>query len=298
MSIAGGLHLAFERATEVGCDAMQIFVKNQRQWAGKPITDEDLKAWEQARASCHIDPVIAHNTYLINLGTSDDALWNKSIDAMTDELERCEALSIPGLVAHPGAHVGAGEKQGLRRIAQALDTIHKRTRRFKTRILLETTAGTGSNLGHRLEQLAELIGRVQHPDRLSICLDTCHMFAAGYDLSDPDGFAAAMDGIEKHLGFDRIRAVHVNDSQQPRGSRKDRHAGIGQGELGRSAFRMLVNEPRLAHAPMILETPKGTDDKGRNLDRVNLGILRRMTRSRATRKPSSKRTCRPQRPAG
>ncbi len=278
MSIAGGLHLAFERARQAGCDCLQVFVKNQRQWSARPLQEDELRAWQEARAAAGIEPVIAHSTYLINLGSPDDGPWQRSIDALTDELERCEQLGIAGLVLHPGAHLGTGERRGLRRIARALNLIHRRTRGFQVQVLLETTAGQGSTLGHRFEHLGEIIGRACDPERLGICVDTCHVFAAGYDLTTDAGYDSAIASLDELVGLDRVRAMHVNDSLQPLGSCRDRHAAIGKGHLGRAAFRKVVNDSRLAAVPMLLETPKGQDPRGRDLDRVNLAALRRLVR--------------------
>lgn len=278
VSVAGGLHTGFERAVEAGCDVMQVFVKNQRQWRAKPLTDEELSAWRQARAAAKIDGITAHNTYLINLAAPGDPLWQQSIDAFRDELIRCEQLEIGGLVAHPGGHVGSGEEAGIRRIAKAIDLLHGETRGFKVRILLEITAGQGTSIGHRFEHLAEILQRVQTPERLGVCFDTCHAFAAGYELRTAEGYNETMDAFDRAIGFQRLTCFHVNDSVKPLGSRVDRHAGIGKGQLGRAAFIHLVNDPRFRDRPMLLETPKGTDERGRDLDRVNLAALRRMIR--------------------
>jgi deoxyribonuclease-4 len=215
---------------------------------------------------------------LINLASPEDEPWNKSIDSFVDELERCEALGIGRLVAHPGAHMGTGESRGIRRIARALNTIHRRTRGFTVRTLLETTAGQGTSIGHRFDHLTAIIERVKAPERIGVCVDSCHAFAAGYDLATDDGYAVAITELDEQVGLDHVACVHLNDSKKPIGSRVDRHEHIGKGELGRAAFRHLVNDPRLRDVPMILETPKGQDDRGRDLDRVNLAALRRMVR--------------------
>jgi len=276
MSIAGGLHRAFDEAVRVGCDCMQVFVKNQRQWRSTPLTDEAVRLWREAAQRSGINPVVAHDTYLINLASPDDALWHRSIDAFVEELTRCEQLGIRCLVTHPGSHVGAGESHGLRRVARAFDVIHRRTRGIHVRTLLETTAGQGTSLGHRFEHLAEILGSVREPERLGVCVDTCHVFAAGYELRSPDGYEATMRELDRLIGLDRVGCLHVNDSQRERGSRVDRHAHIGRGKLGRAAFRNVVTDPRFLGLPMILETPKGMDARGRNLDRVNLATLRRL----------------------
>ncbi len=309
MSIAGGLHNAFAEARRVGCDCMQVFVKNQRQWRAKPLADEDVRLWNEAAGRSGVAPVVAHDTYLINLASPDDALWNRSIEAFVDELTRCERLGIPHLVTHPGSHVGAGEAYGLRRVARALNEIHRRTRGFRVRVLLETTAGQGTSLGHRFEHLAAILARVREDERAGVCVDTCHVFAAGYDLISPEGYAATMAELDRAVGLSLVRCFHVNDSQRGRGSRVDRHEHIGKGRLGRAAFRHLVNDPRFGGLPMILETPKGKDARGRDLDRANLATLRRLltpdrrvagrsgTRNRA-RCPASAQACRAMPPAG
>lgn len=278
MSIAGGLHLAFEAARKVGCDCMQVFVKNQRQWAAPPLTDEAIRLWRRAVRVSGIRPVIAHGSYLINLASPDATLWNRSIDAFVDELERCEALAIRGLVLHPGSHTGTGEAGGLRRVAQALNSVHRRTRGLRVRTLLETTAGQGTCLGHRFEHLAAIRGRVREPERIAVCLDTCHMFAAGYELTHPDRYAETIAALDRTVGITRVRCIHMNDSLCGGGAHVDRHAHIGKGRLGRRAFANLVRDPRFRNVPMILETPKGTDTRGRDLDCVNLATLRRLAR--------------------
>ena len=281
MSIAGGLHLAIERAVEAGCDLLQVFVKNQRQWHAPPLTDEAVRLWRDALAESNLRSVTAHDSYLINLAAPADDAWMRSIDALVDELERCEALGIPGLVAHPGAHTGSGERAGIRRIARGLDKIHRRTRGFAVKVLLEVTAGQGTNLGHRFEQLAEMIDRTRASERLGVCVDTCHLFAAGYDLTSAAGYEETITTLDAQVGLDRVACIHVNDSKRPLGSRVDRHEAIGQGEMKTPPFRRIINDPRLLGKPMILETPKGTDDQGRDLDRLNLARLRRLVRRSA-----------------
>ncbi len=279
MSIAGGLHNAFAEAARVGCDCMQIFVKNQRQWRGPPLTEADVRQWAEAARRTGIGPVVAHDTYLINLASPDHALRTRSIDAFADELTRCERLAIPFLVTHPGSHGGDGVEAGLARVARAIDEIHRRTRGFRVRILLETTAGQGSSLGHRFEQLGEILARVRRPERLGVCVDTCHIFAAGYGLSEEASYRQTMADLDRAVGLDRVCCFHLNDSQKAVGCRVDRHAHIGRGCIGRRGFRLLVNDPRFADVPMILETPKGRDERGRDFDRLNLAALRRLHRA-------------------
>lgn len=286
MSIAGGLHLAFERGIEAGCDVLQVFVKNQRQWQAPPLTDADVQAWRGAWAGSGISAVVAHATYLINLAAPDDTNWAKSIGALLDELRRCELLGIAGLVVHPGSHLGEGEAAGIRRIVRALDAIHEQAPGFTAQILLEVTAGQGSCLGHRFEHLGEIISLVREPQRLGVCFDTCHALAAGHDLTTPEGYETTIRSLARHIGLERVRCFHMNDSCKPLGSRVDRHAAIGKGCLGRAAFARLVCDRRFLGRPMILETPKGQDPRGRDLDRVNLGVLRQLARAAQPSKPA------------
>lgn len=259
ISIAGGVDKAIERGQRIGCQTMQIFTKNANQWAGKPLPADAIERFRAGLAPAGIGPVVAHDAYLINLGTPDDALWRKSVDALTDEVERCEALDIPGLVLHPGAHLGSGEEAGVRRVAQALDEVGRRLPGYRAQCWLETTAGQGSVLGSRFEELAAIIGAAHQPERLGVCLDTAHVFAAGYELRTAEGYAATWEAFGRHLGLERLRCLHLNDSKKGLGSRVDRHEHIGRGALGLDAFRLLVNDARLRDRPMILETPKGED---------------------------------------
>lgn len=273
MSMAGGMYKAVERAAEVGCDCVQVFTKNNNQWRGKELTDEDCEAFKAALAELGVAHPIAHDSYLINLGSPADELWKKSIDALVIELQRAEALGIPYVVAHPGAFTTSSEEAGLSRIAAGLDEVHSQTTDLTAQVLLETTAGQGSNLGWRFEHLAEIIAQVTDPDRLGICFDTCHVFAAGYAMAERKDYLATMRSLEKTVGCDRVKAFHLNDSLKPFGSRKDRHAGIGEGEMGLEPFRHLMNDRRFKKVPMYLETPKG-DHEGEELDVINLRTLR------------------------
>lgn len=276
MSAAGGLHNAFAEATRVGCDCLQIFVKNQRQWKAKPLTDEQVRLFAEAGRATSVTPIVAHASYLLNLASPDDANRQKSIDALTDELERCEALGLHGLVVHPGAHLGEGADAGIRRIAQSLDEVHTRTPGIKCPVLLETTAGQGSTLGRTIEEIAEMIDATRSPLRLGVCLDTCHLFSSGYDLRDAAACSALIDLIATRIGLDRVHCIHVNDSKADLGSRIDRHDHIGQGKIGLEGFANILGDPRLFHAPRILETPKETDADGNDLDVVNLSRLRKI----------------------
>lgn len=278
MSIAGGLHRALESAQAVGCDCLQIFVKNQRQWTAKALRDEDIVLWREAVLRTGIGPTVAHATYLANLASGDRGLWNKSVAALTDELLRCQALGIVHLIFHPGAHLTATLERGIARIARGIDTIHKRTRGLDCTLLLETTAGQGTAIGHRFEHLAQIIERVAEPERLGICVDTCHVFAAGYPLIKPEDYEATVQELDDVVGIGRVKCLHVNDSKKELGSRVDRHEQIGQGQIGFRGFRNVVNDIRFRKVLKILETPKGVDQRGRDLDRINLGRLRRMIR--------------------
>ncbi|PLX92990.1 MAG: deoxyribonuclease IV [Desulfuromonas sp.] len=271
VSIAGGLDRAFARGEEVGCSAIQIFTKNASQWRAKPISAADAAAFQAAWEQSSIGPVIAHDSYLINLATSDDAKWVKSKEAFLDELQRCDQLGVPELVMHPGSHLGNGEEAGLQRVADAFIDIFTEAPDSVT-VLLEITAGQGTNLGWRFDHLATIMEKV--PDgRFGVCFDTCHAFAAGYDLSTLEGYDTVMSEFDRLIGVEKIRAFHVNDAKKGLGSRVDRHEQIGEGALGRDGFKALMRDPRFADVPKILETPKGEDNEW---DRRNLELLRQL----------------------
>lgn len=276
MSIAGGYYKAVEAAEAVGCDCVQLFTKNNNQWRAKELTDDDAERFRTALAELGVAHPISHDSYLINLGSPDDELWKKSIDAMVVELQRAEKLGIPYVVAHPGAFTTSSEALGLRRIAKGLNEVHKQTRKLSAQVLLETTAGQGSNLGWKFEHLAEIIDRARDPDRLGVCLDTCHVFAAGYAMETKKEYLATIRALDKTVGYKKVKAFHLNDSLKPFGSRVDRHAAIGKGEMGLEPFRHLLNDRRFKKTPMYLETPKGTNNRGVDLDVVNLRTLRRL----------------------
>jgi deoxyribonuclease-4 len=254
---------------------VQVFTKSNNQWRAATLTDAHIAAFRAALAETGVADPVAHASYLINLGSPVDALWEKSIASLALEIERGEALGIADLVIHPGAHVGQGEEEGLARIARGLDEVHRRTRGVALRIDLETTAGQGTCLGHRFEHLGRLLDLVEEPERLGVCVDTCHIFAAGYPLGTPSEYHATMEEMERSIGTGRVQVLHLNDSQRTLGSRVDRHAGIGRGHLGVEPFRLIVNDPRFRDLPMILETPKGDED-GEDLDAVNLRVLRQL----------------------
>jgi deoxyribonuclease-4 len=274
-SIAGGLHRAFEHGETAGCAALQIWVKNSRQWSAPALTDEEIHQFQQARERTNIVPVVAHAAYLINIASPDEALYRRSIDALTAEAERCEALDVPYLVLHPGSHMGEGVQVGLKRVAAALGDIHAATPGYRTQILLETTSGQGNVLGSDFESLAYLLAETHAGERLGICLDTCHIFTAGYELRTPEGYAKTMAAFDQTVGLERLKAIHLNDSQYPLGSHKDRHEHIGDGHLGLESFRHILNDARLTGLPGLLETPKSKD---LHEDRENLAALQALVR--------------------
>jgi deoxyribonuclease-4 len=271
MSISGGLHKAFGHGEKAGCDTIQIFSKNQKQWQAKPLTEEDIIQFRAEQQRTGMGPLVVHDSYLINLAAPGDEIWNKSIAAFTQELERCAALGIPYLVTHPGAHTGSGEEAGLQREADALNRLFGEGVGGETLVLLETTAGQGTTLGYRFEHLARLIELVEHHERIGICVDTCHILAAGYDIRTPETYAQTIAEFDRIIGLDRIKCFHLNDSQKGLGSKVDRHAHIGQGEVGLEGFRSVVNDAHFAGLPMILETPK-EDDLAEDI--ANLATLR------------------------
>lgn len=271
MSIAGGVDKAIDRAVQVGCDAVQIFTKSSNQWKARPLTPDEVERFRAKLREAGIRSVVAHDSYLINLASSDDALWEKSIAAFREELERCELLGIPYLVTHPGSYGEAGEEVGIRRVAEALNRLHNDLPGYQVKTLLEVTAGQGTSLGYRFEQLAAITERVREPERVAYCFDTCHVFAAGYELRTPEGYAATMEEFDRVLGLDRLLVFHLNDSKRDLGSRIDRHEHIGKGMIGLDGFRHLVNDPRFREHPGLLETEKSPD---LHEDVENLRILR------------------------
>jgi deoxyribonuclease-4 len=272
-SIAGGYYKALLEARAIGCDTVQLFTKNNNQWYAKELGEEDIRTFKCTLRQTRLRQPMAHDCYLINLASPDRTLYRKSLEAFVVEVQRAEALGVRYLVTHPGAAVDGNEDAGLKRVAQALDEVHGRCPGYRVWVLLETTAGQGTSLGHRFEHLARILSLVKEPGRLGVCLDTCHVFAAGYALAPEREYRATMRGFDRTIGLTRLRAFHLNDSARPFGSRVDRHAHIGQGCIGLEAFRLLLNDPRFRRRPMVLETPKeapGIDD----MDAVNLKVLR------------------------
>lgn len=272
VSISGGFDKAIERGTALGCTAIQIFTKNASQWRGKAIAAAEAAAFQRARAASTITSVIAHDSYLINLAAPPGENRDKSIAAFADEMQRCATLGVPYLVMHPGAHLGAGVETGIERVSAAFSEIFMEAPDSVT-VLLENTAGQGSYLGSNFEELAEIIERTP-TGRFGICFDTCHAFAAGYDIASASGYDAVMSDFERILGWEQLRVFHLNDSRKGLASHVDRHEGIGSGALGLEAFRVVMTDPRFAAIPKILETPKGEDEISGDV--VNLAILRRL----------------------
>jgi deoxyribonuclease-4 len=273
MSIAGGLSKALERASSIHCTAMQIFVKNNMQWFAPPLAREEIRAFLERRQRSRLLSVFAHSNYLINLAAVNGQFHAHSIRSLAEELVRADQLELPFLVLHPGAHLGAGEEAGLKKIVASLDEVFRTVPRVRTRIALETTAGQGSCLGYQFEQLAHIIHNVREPERLCVCLDTAHVFAAGYDIAGEDAARRMLGEFDRVIGLHRLAAIHVNDSKTPCGSRVDRHEHIGKGRIGLAAFRFILREQRLAKIPKVLETPKGKDLRE---DVMNLKTLRRL----------------------
>jgi len=280
MSTAGGYYRAVERGNSIGCTAVQLFVKNANQWAAKPITPDDTQLFKAALDKAEYLPVdiIAHDSYLINLATPDDTLWEKSLAAFGHELDRCAMLGVPALVTHAGAHMGSGEEVGLARIAAGLERVLSERAGQDVTVLLETTAGQGTSLCYAFEHLRDVIGALtpESKERVAVCWDTCHLFAAGIDFTDEYKYERMVDSFDRIVGLDRLRAIHMNDSQKGLGSRVDRHAHIGKGMLGVEPFRYIMNDPRFAALPKVLETPKEEDMAE---DKENLALLRSLVAS-------------------
>ena len=274
-SIAGGYHNALLLAQALACDTVQLFTKNNNQWYARDLTEDEIQNFKKTLRQTRLRFPMAHDCYLINLASPDTALYRKSIEAFVIEVQRAEALGLRYLVTHPGAAVDGDEEAGLTRVARALDEVHGRCPDYNVQILLETTAGQGTSLGHRFEHLADIFAKVAQPQRLGVCLDTCHVFAAGYPLHPEMEYQATFRTFDRLIGLSRLRAFHLNDSLKPLGSRVDRHVHIGKGQIGLEAFRLLVNDRRFRNRPMVLETPKESAETD-NMDAVNLKVLRRL----------------------
>lgn len=278
-SVAGGVINAVNRAKELRSSALQIFTKNANQWAGKPISDSDAKSFQQGVKAANLRFVVSHDSYLINLGSAKEDLHSKSVHAFVDELQRAELLGLEGVVTHPGAHGESSPEEALQRVVDGLDASHRLTPGFRAKTLVETTAGQGTSLGWQLEQIGWILKRVADPERVGICFDTCHLFAAGYGMTPGDELESTIDAMEKAFDLKNIVLIHTNDSLKPQGSRVDRHAHIGKGHIGLERLRAFVMHPKLAHLPLILETPKETNEAGEDMDDVNLRLLEKFQES-------------------
>lgn len=271
MSISGGLHLAIDRAVAAGCGALQIFTRNSNQWKGKPVSDTDAALFRTKLAASGLHEVISHDIYLINLAAPPGETRDKSLAAFRDELETCARLGIAKVVMHPGSHLSDSPHVGLARVIEAFDQLFSEVPQFEGRVLIETTAGQGSNLGRTFEELGVIIAGSRFPEKFGVCFDTCHTFAAGYDTATEAGYHDTMEQFDRIIGLERLECFHFNDSKKGLGSRVDRHEHIGLGTLGLNPFRFILNDPRFAAVPKILETPKGDNDE---MDAVNLATLR------------------------
>jgi deoxyribonuclease IV len=272
-SIAAGFHRAVRDAHALGCDTVQVFTKAPSQWYGRDLVADEIRLFRRALRETKVRCPIAHDSYLINLASPDESLYRRSVEAFIGELLRAESLGLRYLVTHPGAPLDSGEEAGLARVAQAIDEVHGRCPNVRVQVLLETTAGQGTTLGHRFEHLARILSLIGAPDRVGVCLDTCHVFAAGYALFPEREYHATLRAFDRVIGISRLRVIHVNDSLREQGSRVDRHAHIGRGQIGLEAFRLLVNDRRFRNRPMILETPKEGGEEN-DMDAVNLAALR------------------------
>ncbi|MFZ4856992.1 MAG: deoxyribonuclease IV [Desulfuromonadaceae bacterium] len=271
MSISGGLHLAIDRAVAAGCSLLQIFTRNSNQWKGKPVSDADAALFCAGFAASGLREVISHDIYLINLASPPGEIRDKSLAAFRDELETCARLGINKVVMHPGSHLTDSPQAGLARVVEAFDQLFNEVPQFEGRVLIETTAGQGSNLGRTFEELAAIVNGSRYPEKIGVCFDTCHTFAAGYNTATEEGYRDTMEQFDRLIGLDRLHCFHLNDSKKGLGSRVDRHDHIGQGTLGLNPFRFILNDSRFQSVPKILETPKGDNDE---MDAVNLALLR------------------------
>ena len=273
MSISGGLHLAIDRAVAAGCSVLQIFTRNSNQWKGKPVSDADAALFSAKFAASGLQEVISHDIYLINLASPPGEMRDKSLTAFRDELETCARLGINKIVMHPGSHLADTPQAGLTRVVEAFDQLFHEVPQFEGRVLIETTAGQGSNLGRTFEELAAIINGSRYPEKFGVCFDTCHTFAAGYNTATEEGYLDTMEQLDRLIGLNRLHCFHLNDSKKGLGSRVDRHDHIGQGTLGLNPFRFILNDSRFQAVPKILETPKGDNDE---MDAANLATLREL----------------------
>ncbi len=277
-SIAGGVFNAISRGQKATCDTIQMFNKSSNQWRAKPLETKEVDQFFRAVEDTKVTVSVSHTSYLINIASPKPELAAQSTAALKDELERCNLLKIPNLVFHPGSHVGSGEEVGMNTIADNINKIFGELKNNTVCLLLETTAGQGSNLGYTFEQLAYIIERVENKAQMGVCLDTCHIFAAGYPISDPADYKKTMKSFDDVIGLDRLKIIHCNDSLKEFGSKRDRHEHIGKGHIGLEAFRNIVNDKRLANVPKILETPKTEDTLEEDIE--NLKVLRGLAKKK------------------
>ena len=270
-SIAGGVYKAIERGKQATCDTIQIFNKNNNSWKAAVLKPDDIDKYFKLIDELGVTVATSHTSYLINIASPDKTLFEKSINSLAEEMERCNTLKIPNLILHPGSHVGSGEKAGTKKVGIAINKLFKKLKNNKCTLLLECTAGQGTNLGYKFEQLAEMIDLTENKDHIGVCIDTCHIFSAGYPLIDLKDYKNTMKSFDNIIGLERLKIIHMNDSKKPFGEKKDRHEHIGKGFIGLEGFRNIVNDSRLKNIPLILETPKGDDLKE---DIENLKILR------------------------
>jgi len=277
VSTQGGLDQAVRRGHSIGCDTIQLFTKSSRSWKPRPLDREEVLRFRRACKETGIHPVFAHDTYLINLASPDETLWDRSVQALEEELRRCSAMGLPYLVIHPGSATDGDLVGGIRRIADGLKIILRRVPRSRTMILLETTSGQGNSIGSRFEELATILSLARFPRRLGVCFDTCHVFSAGYELRTRKAYENTISTLDCVIGVDKVKVFHLNDSKNDCGSRIDRHEHVGKGHLGLKPFRYLLNDPRFEDRPMVLETPKGPDMQE---DVENLRVLRGLVSKR------------------
>ncbi len=274
-SIAGGIWRAVERAEKLNFTAIQIFTKNNNRWHGKPLEENEIALFKEKLANSGVRFVVSHDSYLINLCAKEKETLEKSREAFIDELNRCELLGIPYLNFHPGAHGGKGEKEGIKIIAESINIAHERTKDFGVSSMLELTAGQGTNIGYRFEHIAEIIDLTEEKERMSVCIDTAHIFAAGYDIRTAEAYEKTMREFDEIIGIEKLRCLHMNDSKKELGSRVDRHEHIGKGFIGLEGFANIMNDKRIESVPKILETPKGKDQRE---DVENLNVLKSLIR--------------------
>ena len=276
VSIAGGIHNAVDRGVKSGCGVIQLFTQNSNQWRGKTVSDPDAALFREKLAASGIADVVSHDIYLINLAAAPGEVQDKSLIAFREEMERCARLGIDKIVMHPGSHNGDGEEVGIRRVCEAFDLLFTQVPQFTGKVLLENTAGQGSNLGYRFAHLKAIIEGSSFPGRFGVCFDTCHAFASGYQIADKDGYRRTFDEFEEAIGLSSLLAFHLNDSKKGLGCKVDRHEHIGAGTLGLEPFRFIMNDPHFRLVPKFIETPKGDDEE---MDATNLKLLRSLVES-------------------